>query len=142
MRHKRTEEERQLARQLSIIDQEIHAPRGFTDRVMNAVYRETLAPRSVIAASRERERAVAAEGARQAAAVRLYRRIAMSLMLTAAVLAVSLLVPRAAYPTLIGPGEGAALGPAPTDAVRSALAGAATTVQGALGEQSIGGSQQ
>ncbi len=113
----------------------MHAPPGFTDRVMKAVYREALSPRQEPAAPREAR----ADGqARRSVVLRLYRRVAISLMLTAAVLAVSLLVPRAAYPTLIGSGEGAALGRGPSNAVRSALTGAAATVQEALGEQSLG----
>ncbi len=126
-----------LERQLSGAAAATRAPRGFTDRVMNAVYREALAPRAVrVAASAE-----ASEEARRIPAMRLYRRVAVSLMLTGVVLAVSLLVPRASYPTLIGPGEGAALGRGPSDAVKSVLVGAATAVQGALGERSIEGGQ-
>ncbi len=77
------------------------------------------------------------------AASRLYRRLGWSFMLTAAVLALSLLIPHGAYPTLIRAGEAeAALGAGPSAAVRNALAGAGETVQGALGENQIGGSNE
>lgn len=112
---------------------QVRAPRGFSQRVMNAVYREALA--GVPA----REPAAAASPSRVS---RLYRRLALSFMLTGAVLAVSLLVPRGAYPTLIGAGAGTALGAGPSTAVQSALVGAADAVQGALGERLIGGNQQ
>jgi len=112
---------------------QVHAPRGFSQRVMNAVYREALA---------------GAPAAEPAAAPspwrvsRLYRRLALSFMLTGAVLAVSLLVPRGAYPTLISSSAGTSLGAGPSTAVQSALVGAADAVQGALGERVIGGEQQ
>jgi len=112
---------------------QVHAPRGFSRRVMNAVYREALA--GVPA----REPAAAPSPSRVS---RLYRRLALSFMLTGAVLAVSLLVPRGAYTTLIGAGAGTALGAGPSTAVQSALVGAAEAVQGALGERLIGGNQQ
>ena len=108
------------------------APRGFSQRVMNAVYREALAGAPAGASQAQSSLRVS----------RLYRRLALSFMLTGAVLAVSLLVPRGAYPTLIGPAAGTALGAAPTAAVQSALVGAADAVQGALGERLIGGNQQ
>jgi len=108
----------------------VRAPRGFSQRVMNAVYREALA--GVPAGEPS---AVPAPGR----VSRLYRRLALSFMLTAAVLLVSLLVPQGAYPTLIGSSAGTALGAGPSTAVRSALVGAADAVQGALGERLIGG---
>jgi hypothetical protein len=122
--------ERWLQARLERITADVRAPRGFTDRVMSAVYREALSPQ-------------AAETTASPTVLRLYRRIGLSFMLTAAVLAGSLLVPKAAYPTLIAPAEsGAALGSGTTTAVQGALAGAAMTVQGALGERLIGGSGQ
>ncbi len=108
----------------------VRAPRGFAQRVMNAVYRDALAgvpagePSAVPVPSR---------------VSRLYRRLALSFMLTAAVLLGSLLVPRGAYPTLIGSSAGTALGAGPSTVVQSALVGAADAVQGALGQRLIGG---
>jgi len=110
----------------------VHAPRGFSQRVMSAVYREALAGASAGEPSAPSPSRVS----------RLYRRLALSFMLTGAVLAVSLLVPRGAYPTLISSSAGAALGAGPSTAVQGALAGAADAVQGALGERLIGGNQQ
>jgi hypothetical protein len=107
----------------------VRAPRGFAGRVMDAVYRESLGARS---------RAPEAAGPRvwpRATVSRLYRRLGWSFMLTAAVLAASLLIPHGAYPTLIRPGD-----PGPSAAVQNALMGAGEAVQGALGEKQIGGS--
>ena len=132
-----------LERSLSSIRAELRAPRGFTDRVMSTVYREALVPRPQTADRHgAAARSLAADAARRPFALRLYRRIAVSLMLTAVVLAASLLVPHVAYPSLIGTSEGATFGHGPSDAVRSALVGASTTVQGALGERLIEGGQQ
>jgi hypothetical protein len=125
-------DDRWLQERLEQAGDRVRAPQGFSQRVMNAVYREALA------GARGGEPAGAPSGARVS---RLYRRLALSFMLTGAVLAVSLLVPRGAYPTLIGPGAGTALGAGPTTAVQSALVGAAEAVQGALGERLIGGNQ-
>jgi hypothetical protein len=72
----------------------------------------------------------------------MYCRLGLSFMLTAAVLAASLLVPHGAYSMLIGGGSDAALGAGPSAAVQNVLAGAGHTVQGALGEQQIGGNQE
>jgi hypothetical protein len=122
--------EQWLQARLDGIAADVRAPRGFTDRVMSVVYREALSPR-------------AAEAVTPTTVLRLYRRIALSFMLTAVVLAGSLLIPKGAYPTLIVPAEsGAALGSVTSAAVRGVLAGAATTVQGALGERLIGGGEQ
>ena len=64
-------------------------------------------------------------------------------MVTAAVLAVSLLVPHGAYPTLVGAGtDEAALGAGPSAVVQQALSGAGEAVQGALGEKQIGRSSE
>lgn len=113
----------------------VRAPRGFAARVMDAVYKEALAGTSHHAPSRE--------PGREPASSRLYRRVGWSLMVTAAVLAVSLLVPHGAYPTLVGAGSGeAALGAGPSAVVRHALSGAGQAVQGALGEKQIGGSNE
>ena len=64
-------------------------------------------------------------------------------MLTAAVLAVSLLIPNGAYSTLISAGRAeAALGHGPSAMVQDALTGAGEAVQGALGEKQIGRSNE
>jgi hypothetical protein len=72
----------------------------------------------------------------------MYRRIGLSFMLTAAVLAASLLVPHGAYMMLIGGGVEAAFGNGPSEAVQNALLDAGNVVQGALGESHIGGDQE
>jgi hypothetical protein len=126
-------DEEWLRERLSSVAREVRAPRGFTNRVMNAVYREALAPAG----------ARAPRPPASASILRLYRRVALSFMLTAVVLVASLLVPKTAYPTLIESGVGgAALGGGPSAAVKSALAAAAAAVQGALGERLIGGGEQ
>jgi len=103
----------------------VRAPRGFTEKVMKAVFRESLAVRV--------SRPMVSP---------LYRRLGLSFMLTAAVLAASLLVPRGAYPTLISSGADAPLGTGLSAAVQSALLGAGHAVQGALGEFHIGGNKE
>ncbi len=73
-------------------------------------------------------------------ASRLYGRLGWSFMVTAVVLAASLLIPHGAYPALIGSAGGeATLGAAPSAAVQGALEGAGNAVQSALGEKQIGG---
>lgn len=125
-------DEEWLEERLLLAADEARAPRGFGQRVMSAVYREALAgPPAKPAAD-------AASGS----VSRLYRRLGLSFMITAAVLTASLLVPRGAYPTLIGSAAGTALGTGPSAAVQRALTGAADAVQGALGEKLIVGGQQ
>jgi hypothetical protein len=112
----------------------VRAPRGFASRVMDVAYKESLAGAPL-----------STEGAGSLARPRLsvsglYRRLGWSFMLTAAVLAGSLLLPHAAYPTLIKAAAAeAALGAGPSAAVQGAIAGAGEIVQGALGEKQIGG---
>jgi hypothetical protein len=132
-----TVSEQWLAERLEQAAPPVRAPRGFAQRVMSEVYREALAARA--APQKSAERSAAAATAAAAPSSRLYRRLALSFMITAAVLMVSLLVPRGAYPGLIGAAAGKALGPGPTSAVQTALTGAAVAVQGALGERVIGG---
>jgi hypothetical protein len=106
----------------------VRAPRGFADRVMDAVYRESLGGRSP---------APEAAGLRawpRATVSRLYRRLGWSFMLTAVVLAMSLLIPHGAYSTLIRPGN-----PGPSAAVHNALMDAGEAVKEALGERQNGG---
>ncbi len=113
------------------------APPGFAARVMEAVYREALAggPRPAVSDSRE------ARAARMPA--RIYRRLGLSFVLTAGVLAASLFVPRAAYPGLLGTGSAAAgLSRESSAAVRGALNGADSAVRGILRAQVNGGSER
>jgi hypothetical protein len=138
----RDAEDRRLDAYIEGARQDVRAPRGFAQGVMNAVYREALAGRSLPGGAEAAR--VRAEGVVERATVsRMYRRLGVSFMLTAAVLAVSLLIPRGAYTSLIGSGgPNDALGSAPSAAVRGALTGAGHAVQGALGEQQIGGNQE
>jgi hypothetical protein len=130
--------------------EDVRAPHGFAQRVMDAVYREALAGRSLPAgivpsgiAARRGIRELAGSMAARPTVSRMYRRLGVSFMLTAAVLAVSLLIPHGGYPTLIRSGSAnEALGAGPSAAVQSALIGAGHAVQGALGEQQIGGNQE
>lgn len=115
----------------------VRAPRGFASRVMEAVYKESLAGGRVSSP---------ADGPRASPrlpASRLYGRLGWSCLLTAGVLAVSLLIPHGAYPTLIkAAGADAALGAGPSAVVQGTLAGAGEAVQGALGQKLIGGSNE
>ena len=120
-------EDEWLRESLERAAEDIHAPSGFADRVMSKVYREALAPRTVAAAQ-------AATTARAAGASRMYRRLGLSFVLTAAVLGASLLVPRAAYTGLLAPGGRPGVSGGSTEAVKSALDGAGSAVRGILGE--------
>jgi anti-sigma factor RsiW len=106
----------------------IFAPDGFLGLVMDGVYRQALATPSAPAAA-------ARSGA--SAASRFYRRLGLSLVLTAGVLAMSLLLPRAAYTALVGAGVESSRGSSIT--VKGALDGAGSTVRGILGESPRGG---
>jgi anti-sigma factor RsiW len=119
------------------------APTGFASRVMEAVYREALAGGPRVSALEPQERRPARLPAR------VYRRLGLSLVLTAGVLAASLFVPRAAYPGLFGLGSGAnglsqetstAVSRGFGSAVQSALNGADSVVRSILREQANGGS--
>jgi anti-sigma factor RsiW len=112
----------------------IKAPIGFANRVMAQVYRQVPGGPSV---SAEASRTTRAE-AGKAAAARTYRRLGLSFMLTAAVLAASLLVPRAAYPGLLG-SLGAEIAQGSTSLVQTVMTGAGDTARGALGESDRGG---
>jgi len=134
-----------LEKHLESARDEVRAPYGFAHKVMDAVYRESLAERSLAtqAASRGKLRAQAVRASPRPTVSRMYRRLGLSFVLTAAVLTVSLLIPHGAYPMLINSGGAdTALGAGPSAAVQNALSGAAQAVQGALGEQQIGGNQQ
>jgi hypothetical protein len=111
------------------------APSGFTERVMDAVYREALAGRP----------GPAVRGKRPAGSpgvpARMYRRLGLSLLLTAGVLTASLFVPHAAYPGLFGVDFAAAgFSRGSSAAVRGALNGADSAVRGILREHAQGGS--
>lgn len=121
----------------------LHAPTGFARRVMDAVYKESLAgPALPVRAAAGRTLLADALRASRPRVARMYRRLGLSFMLTAVVLAASLLVPQGAYPMLIGSGSDAALGAGPSAAVQNVLVGAGHAVQSALGEQLIGGNQE
>jgi anti-sigma factor RsiW len=115
-------EAREAGRMLASDAAAARAPRGFADRVMDRVYRETLwkpaAPRS----------AAAARTAAAGASVRGYRRLGLCVMLGAAALVVSLVVPRAGLPWAAGssPAEDGSV------LVKSMLDGADGAVRGAL----------
>jgi hypothetical protein len=123
--------------------EEVRAPHGFARKVMDAVYRESLAARPDPGRTAPR-RSSLAESVRayRPTVARMYRTLGFAFMLTAAVLAASLLVPHGAYSMLIGGGADAALGAGPSAVVQRTLAGAGHAVQSALGEQLIGGNQQ
>ena len=78
----------------------------------------------------------------RARTARMYRRLGLSFMLTAAVLAASLLIPRAAYPTLIGARTADAGVGRTRLPCRAPCTGADRAVRGILGEQQIGGNEQ
>jgi anti-sigma factor RsiW len=106
----------------------IRAPLGFASRVMDAVYQEALAGAPGRVEKDGRLSAGAAPG-------RMYRRLGLSFLLTAGVLAASLLVPRVAYPSLAESG----LSRGSSVVVRSALDGAETAVRDILREHGNGG---
>jgi hypothetical protein len=99
---------------------------------MDAVYREALA-----GGVRTEQRDVLSTAGR--APSRMYRRLGLSFLLAAGVLAASLLVPRVSYPSLVGKGE-AGLSQEGSAVVRGALDGAEIAVRGILREQGNGGS--
>jgi anti-sigma factor RsiW len=109
-------EAREVRRMLAS-DAAVRAPRGFADRVMDRVYRETL----------WKPAAVAGRGAAGTAA-RGYRRLGLSVMLGTAALAACLVLPRVGLPGAAASGlagDGSAL-------VKSVLDGADGAVRGAL----------
>jgi len=119
------------------------APTGFTSRVMAAVYREALSGGARTSAQETRETLPARLPAL------IYRRLGLSLVLTAGLLAASLFVPRAAYPGLLGSmstsdgfsrESGVAGRRGFGAAVQSALNEADSVVRGILREQANGGS--
>ena len=139
------QEDRWLERYLESLREHVNAPQGFAQKVMDAVYRESLAGRP-LAARPEPSVKILRRGAHASSGPivsRMYRRLGLSFMLTAAVLAVSLLIPHGAYSTLIkSGGADAGLAAGPSAAVQEALIHAGHAVQGALGKQQTGGNQQ
>jgi hypothetical protein len=117
--------DRRLEALLERTRETVRAPRGFSYRVMDVVYKESLVGRSQPA------EAAAPRAGPGLLVSRLYRRLGWSFMVTAAVLAVSLLIPHGAYPTLVRSGGAEAI-------VQNALVSAGEAVQGALGEKQIG----
>ena len=111
------------------------APAGFAARVMDAVYQEAL----------RQSRRTSAAGPQSR---RIYRRLGLSFLLTAGVLAVSLFVPHAAYNGLFGTGSAAVALSRESDisaqrgfgaAVQNVMGGADSVVRGILREQANGG---
>lgn len=104
----------------------VKAPRGFLENVMNGVYREAMAggPRAASELAR-----------REPGRAGFYRRLGFSLVASAAVLAVSLLIPRGSYPALMKGAQSAAFSEAGPSIVKNVLAGAGRAVQGTLGER-------
>jgi anti-sigma factor RsiW len=125
-------------------DPTVRAPRGFADRVMDAVYREALIPRPAESGSRDAGREVGRTRLLPTIA-RMYRRLGLSFMLAAAVLAASLFIPRVAYPALFsqnGADAGFDTGRGGIAVVRNALDGADNAVRELLGEPQNGGSHR
>jgi anti-sigma factor RsiW len=109
-------EARELGRMLASEAAAARAPRGFTDRVMDRVYRGTL------------WQPAARPGPAAGEPVRGYRRLGLCVMLGAAALVALVVVPRAGLPAVAGSGlagNGSVL-------VKSVLDGADGVVQGAL----------
>jgi anti-sigma factor RsiW len=107
----------------------LRAPPGFAAKVMNQVYRQALAGQPA---------AEEAPGARRRSLSTMYRRVAFSFMVTAFVLMASLVIPRAAYTSLIA-ARGADAGVGGSTAVQGVLQSADKAVRGILGEQQVGG---
>jgi anti-sigma factor RsiW len=108
----------------------VRAPKGFSDKVMEGVYLQALHGSSAPEPDAPALRRLPARG---------YRRLGLSFVVTAAVLAASLLIPRVAYPTLF---TSADLGTGSATVVREMVQGADRAVQQILTEQNNGGSVQ
>jgi anti-sigma factor RsiW len=103
----------------------VRAPAGFAGRVMDAVYREALRGAPGEAAAEP------SAPPRTGVPARVYRRLGYSCVVTAAVLAVTLAVPRLAYTGLV---DQAGVQAGGASIVQNVMAGAAESVRGALGE--------
>jgi anti-sigma factor RsiW len=115
----------------------VPAPQGLFQKVMDGVYRQGLAPSPASGTVTGAAGTGAAAGGVLAA--RFYRRLGLSLVLTAGVLGVSLLIPRAASISLAGTGGSTVISRQSSIVVKSALDGAGSTVRGILGESPRGG---
>ena len=115
-----------LARRMSSAlssEQAVQAPEGFRRGVMEEVYHEALHGWPSVA---RREEHVAQRG-------RFYRRLGLSFLLSAVLLSVSLVVPRASYPTILATRVVEAdLSAGGVSIVRTTLIDADRMVQGAL----------
>lgn len=111
--------------------QEAAAPPGFARRVMDEVYRQALRGTPVSTADQGMERDAREREGRRAG---FYRRLGYTFMVSAGILAVSLLIPHASYLTLIR-GQHPGLEPATgSSVVQNVLVGAGRIVRGTLGE--------
>jgi len=110
---------------------DVSAPQGFARRVMDEVYRQALGGTVSRAAGRGADRESREREARRAG---FYRRLGFTFMLSAGILAVSLLIPHASYPTLIQAQLAGAQRAPGTSVVQNVLVGAGRIVQGTLGE--------
>ena len=116
----------------------VRAPAGFAERVMAGVYEQALRGLPLSAGADVPHERVRVPAGRAAL---VYRRMALSFLLTAGVLAFSLLIPRLAYPAIVGR-EGTQIAQGSTSVVRGLLSGADRTVRGALGESATGGNSR
>ena len=111
----------------------ISAPAGFGAKVMREVYRLAMAgyPSRAEAEEKESERG------------RFYRRLGLCFMASAAILAMSLVIPRFSYPTIFtGKTVAAELSANGASVVRVTMADAGRVVRGALSGQQAGSEQQ
>jgi anti-sigma factor RsiW len=111
----------------------VFAPAGVFQKVMDGVYRQALTPAPAAGTG------VAGATGGGTSAARFYRKLGLSLVLTAGVLGMSLLIPRATYTALVGTGGSVVVSRESTSVVKSALDGAGSTVRGILGESPRGG---
>jgi anti-sigma factor RsiW len=100
----------------------VGVPQGFARRVMDGVYAQAL-------------RGAGSEETRAMETTKVYRRLGYSFMVTAGVLALTLAVPRLAYPRLVDP---AGVQTGGEMIVKGLMDGAAHSVRGALGENEGG----
>jgi len=113
----------------ALIPEVVQAPKGFSGRVMQQVYRaERVEPRRRTPSND---------------AGRLYRRLGYSFVATAAILSASLLVPRLAYPNLIRPDALAAeLAVGRPAAIARIIDDAGTGLRDAIGPTSAGSGEE
>ena len=140
---------RLLARTLAA-EPEPRAPAGFEGRVMDAVYREALRGPALrgpglgdtalgdAAAGRRTPSRTTLRAVSQGSLA--FRRLGFSLVVTALLLALSLLIPRVAYPGLVGPAR-TEMTEQGSGIVKNTFEGAQRAVQGILREPAEAGSQ-